>query len=63
MEFIGWLIFIEIVIKNVTSSIVYEGIRGVFILLLFYEKFLHAKKYKKQTSRIKWFLFRHFKRI
>ena len=34
-EFIRLLIFIKIVIKNaIRSSIIYEGIRGVFILFL-----------------------------
>ena len=64
MESIHWLIFIEIVIKNVTSSIVYEGIGGVSILLFFYKTFFtHKKSIKKQTSEIKRLLFRHFKRI
>ena len=45
-----------------SSSIIYEGIRGVFIL--FYEEILHAKKkHKMQTSEIKHLRFRHFKRI
>ena len=34
-EFIRFLIFIKIVIKNeISSSIIYDGIRGVFILFL-----------------------------
>ena len=42
-EFIRLLIFIKIVIKNaIRTSIIYEGIRRVFIL--FYEEILHAKK-------------------
>ena len=62
-EFIRLLIFIKIVIKNaIRSSIIYEGIRGVFIL--FYEEILHAKKkHKMQTSEIKHLLFSHFKKI
>ena len=42
-EFIRLLIFIKIVIKNaIRSSVIYEGIRRVFIL--FYEEILHVKK-------------------
>ena len=37
-EFILYLIFIEIVIKNVASSIVYEGIGEVSILSFFFMK-------------------------
>ena len=62
MEFIYVLLFIKIVIKNVTSSIVYEGVGEVFILFL-WKIFTHKKKHKKQTSEIKHLLFRHLKRI
>ena len=45
------------------SSIIYEGIRGVFILLFFFmEKFYTQKKHKMQTSEIKHLLFRRFKK-
>ena len=48
-EFIRLLIFIKIVIKNaIRSSIIYEGIRGVFILF-FMKKFYTQKKHKMQT--------------
>ena len=62
MEFIRWFIFIEIAIKNVASSIVYEGIGGDSILFLI-KSFYTQKKHKKQTSKIKRLLFKHFKRI
>ena len=62
VEFIRWLIFIEIAIKNVTSSIVNEGIEGVSILF-FIKSFYTQKKHKKQISKIKRLLLKYFKRI
>ena len=45
------------------SSVIYEGIRGVFILLFFFmAKFYTQKEHKMQTSEIKHLLFRHFKK-
>ena len=46
------------------SSIIYEGIRGVFILLFsFMAKFYMQKEHKMQTSEIKHLLFRHLKNL
>ena len=64
-EFIRLLIFIKIVIKNaIRSGIIYEGVRGVFILLFIFMKKFHTqkKKHKMQTGEIKHLLFRHLKK-